>query len=90
MLKPFLLLIVSKEFSAAAPPISTKILADLFHLTAGEAAICGLLREGLTVNEIADQRNVSRETVRHHLKAIFKKSGTGRQAELVALLQRLR
>jgi DNA-binding CsgD family transcriptional regulator len=90
MLKPFLLLIVIKELSAAAPLISAKILADLFHLTEGEASICVMLREGLTVNEIADQRNLSRETVRHHLKAIFRKSGTSRQAELVALLQRLR
>lgn len=90
MLQPFLLLIVVRELSAAAPSVSTKVLTDLFQLTEAEAAVCAQLRNGLTVSEIADSRQLSRETVRHHLKAIFRKSGTGRQAELVSLLQRLR
>ncbi|MBN9324940.1 MAG: hypothetical protein J0H24_24155, partial [Delftia acidovorans] len=44
------------------------------------------LVDGLTTREIADAFGVSIETVRHHLKSIFAKTDTHRQAELVSLL----
>ena len=39
--------------------------------------------------EIAEAAGVSIGTVRSHMKALFSKTGTHRQAELVALLTRL-
>jgi DNA-binding CsgD family transcriptional regulator len=48
------------------------------------------LAEGLTVSQASDRLGLSRETIRHRLKTVFQKTDTHRQAELVALLLRLR
>jgi DNA-binding CsgD family transcriptional regulator len=89
LLHSFQVLVVIKEMSRSVSAISSSLLSQLFSLTAGEAAICLLLREGMTVTEIADTKQLSRETVRFHLKSIFRKCGTNRQADLVSLLQRV-
>ena len=57
-----------------------------FGLTRKETKIAAALVDGLTTREIADVYGVSIETVRHHLKSIFAKTDTHRQAELVSLL----
>lgn len=57
-----------------------------FSLTRQETRIAAALVDGLTVKEIANAFGVSSETVRQHLKAIFAKTNTHRQAELVSLL----
>lgn len=55
-------------------------------LTAAEAAIARGLGEGLTVAQLAANREVSVHTVRTQLKAAMAKLGVRRQAELVALV----
>lgn len=52
-------------------------------LTRGEARVAAHLASGKTVREVAAHLGVSTNAVRFHLKAIFGKTGTRRQAELV-------
>lgn len=61
----------------------------LFGLTASEAALCRRLMRGDTIDRHADAMGLSVWTARTHLRNVFGKTGTGRQAELVALLYRL-
>lgn len=61
----------------------------LFHLTSAEAALCRRLMHGDTVEAHAETLGLSTWTVRTHLRNVFGKTGTSRQAELVALLYRL-
>ncbi|HEX8486376.1 helix-turn-helix transcriptional regulator [Sphingomonas sp.] len=62
---------------------------SLFGLTAAEAALCRPLMHGDTIERHACAMGLSPWTVRTHLRNIFGKTGTGRQAELVALLHRI-
>lgn len=60
-------------------------LQRLFGLTAAEARVLALLLDDCRPREIADELHLSITTVRSHLKALFAKTGTHRQSELVAL-----
>jgi DNA-binding CsgD family transcriptional regulator len=48
--------------------------------------VCWRLGNGDSVEQIADELGVSRETVRSQLKRVFAKTGTHRQAELLRLV----
>lgn len=71
-----------------APP--EERLRRLFKLTASEAAVATRMAVGRNVQETAESLSIATGTVRNHLKAIFAKTGTHRQSELVALVQRIR
>jgi len=71
-------------------PTATQTLRQLFGLTPTEARLVASLSEGLSLKEIAERSFQSYQTVRTHLKSIFSKTETGRQAELVALVARLK
>jgi DNA-binding CsgD family transcriptional regulator len=60
-------------------------LARLFRLTCAESRVLAHLTNDRTPSEIAAALGVSITTVRSHLKALFAKTGTRRQSELVAL-----
>jgi DNA-binding CsgD family transcriptional regulator len=62
------------------------VLQSLYGLTPAEAAVAALLAGGKSVKEIAETTSVRENTVRIHLKRIFDKTETKRQAELVRLL----
>lgn len=62
---------------------STSMLRQLHGLTYAEADILGRLTVGMRLGDIAEELGISVETVRTHLKAIFTKTGTSRQADLV-------
>jgi DNA-binding CsgD family transcriptional regulator len=64
-------------------------LRELFGLTAAEARLASRLAAGDCLETVADELGVAYETARNQLKAIFAKTETHRQAELVALLARL-
>ncbi|WP_209601486.1 helix-turn-helix transcriptional regulator [Sinorhizobium kostiense] len=64
-------------------------LRQLFGLTATEAIIATMISQGVTLQRIAQDRAISYETARTHLRNIFSKTNTRRQAELAALLTRL-
>jgi DNA-binding CsgD family transcriptional regulator len=65
-------------------------LIQLFGLTRVEAEIALSLGQGMSVHEIAADRNVSYETARAHLKSILRKTDTNRQSELSLLLSNIR
>ncbi|MBI2738731.1 MAG: helix-turn-helix transcriptional regulator [Rhodospirillales bacterium] len=82
-LEPAAIVLVRDPQKATA---DAAILEELFGLTAREAAVATRLADGRSIEEVAVERGVSINTARTHLKSIFVKTGTNRQAELVALL----
>lgn len=73
----------------ATPLPSTGCLEQIFNLTPAEARLTLLLVGGKTLDEIAQKLHLSIATVRTQLKAVFEKTHTHRQAELVVLVSRL-
>jgi DNA-binding CsgD family transcriptional regulator len=61
--------------------------SPLQPLSPRERQVLELLGQGYRPRSIAEQLNVSPETARNHLKAMFKKTGTHSQEELTALLR---
>ncbi|TDL74833.1 response regulator transcription factor [Palleronia sediminis] len=61
-------------------------LRQLFDLTPTEACVARLVAEGLRRDQVAERLGVSGTTVAFHLRNIFDKTGTRRQADLVALI----
>ena len=70
--------------------LSASALRDLFGLTDREAALALRLADGVTLEAAARGLKMAIGTARNHLKNVFEKTGTKRQAELVALLGVLR
>lgn len=68
------------------PPLPRGVLASLFGLTPTECRIAAALLEGLRSEEIAEQMSISPTTVAFHLRNLFQKTDTHRQADLIALL----
>lgn len=66
--------------------LSTELLGTLFNLTPAEARVAKFIIEGRTVAEAAGELMVKENTIRIHLKSIFAKTGTHRQADLINLL----
>jgi DNA-binding CsgD family transcriptional regulator len=67
-----------------------EVLRNCFELTETEAVVAKALLEQHDLKLVARALNVSYETVRVHLKRVFKKTRTNGQTELVALILRLR
>ncbi|MDZ3991678.1 helix-turn-helix transcriptional regulator [Pseudomonas sp. Teo4] len=65
------------------------LLAELFQLTPAEQRLGELLALGLTLEDCAKRLNVSINTVRTQLRALFRKTDTTRQAQLISLFTRL-
>jgi DNA-binding CsgD family transcriptional regulator len=74
----------------APPPADATLLALVFGLTAAEAKMGARIASGIGIDEAAAALGVSRETARSQLKAVFLKTNTRRQIELIALIGRLR
>ena len=55
-----------------------------------EAKLAEAIASGDSLAQYAERHNVSIHTARNQLQAVFHKTGTSRQGELVALLVRLR
>lgn len=70
----------------AARRLACAPLQSLFGLTAAEAMLASGLAAGKSLEEIASMQTISLHTARAHLKSVFGKTGTSRQAQLVALL----
>jgi DNA-binding CsgD family transcriptional regulator/PAS domain-containing protein len=65
---------------------STEALRRRFRLTRAEAAFLGEIVKGDGLRAAADRLGVSLATARTHLRHVFEKTGTQRQAELVGLM----
>jgi DNA-binding CsgD family transcriptional regulator len=77
------------DLEAGAAP-DEGLLGRAFRLTEAEARLASSLAAGDGIDAASDRLAISRETARTQLRAVFAKTGTHRQAELVALLSRLR
>lgn len=72
--------------SSSKAQLRVEHLSALYGLTIAEAKLASLLVDGATLEHAASTLQVSIQTVRCQLKAIFAKTGVNRQAELVARL----
>lgn len=86
-LRPVVMLIFYHPDSA--PSIDSSLLYAVFGLTPAECRIATLLAEGLSLKQIADVQGTQHETVRKQLRAIYQKTSTNRQPDLVRLLLHL-
>jgi DNA-binding CsgD family transcriptional regulator len=71
------------------PTLRIEKFTALYNLTKAEADVCALLIQGLRQSEIAKQRDTSPVTIKNQIAAIFAKTGTGRQADLIRLVIRV-
>jgi DNA-binding CsgD family transcriptional regulator len=58
-------------------------------LTGAEIRIAMAIYEGKSVSEVAEIAGISAGTARQQLKSVFRKTGTGRQAALIAWMRNL-
>ena len=63
-------------------------LQVLFHLTPAEARLASALASGMDLREASRMLDIGRETARTQLRAVFAKTGTTRQADLVRTVVR--
>ncbi len=85
---PFLGARALLTFSEVKPQVGVdvELLARSFDLTPAESKLAALIGKGLTLADAALHLNVSIATVRNQLKAIFLKTETRRQSDLVLLI----
>ena len=81
-----LVFIADPEQSMAIP---FSLLRSLFGLTHAECRIAVALLNGSSVEQFSDEAHISLNTARTHLKAVFQKTYTCSQPNLVSLLCRL-
>lgn len=67
-------------------PLSAEALSAMFGLTPTEACVARHLASGLRPDQIASALGVAATTIAFHLRNVFAKTETHRQADLVALL----
>jgi DNA-binding CsgD family transcriptional regulator len=83
---PLALILVMKAGKVLSP---LDLLGKLYDLSPAELRVASALLSGISTDEYGQQTGVSSNTVRTQLKSMFKKTGTRRQAELVAVLSRV-
>jgi DNA-binding CsgD family transcriptional regulator len=73
------------------PPVNdSRLLAIAFGLSPAEAKLAAQIASGTGIDMAARALRIGRETAKSQLKAVFLKTDTHSQPELVALLSRLR
>ena len=70
-------------------PTPTQATQKIFGLTAMEATLLSFLEQEIPMPAAAEALGISFETARSHLKRVFSKTGTSRQADLLLLLRRV-
>lgn len=88
---PFLgarVLLILTALSRQARP-QLEALSQAFHLSAAETRLAALIATGLSPQRASEELGIARETARNQLKAVFAKTATHRQGELIALLRKL-
>lgn len=68
------------------PTPTPAMLRQLYRLTPSEVSVAMRIAQGANIKPIADELSISAETVRTHLRHVFEKTQTRRQAELTRLL----
>ncbi|MCY1229520.1 hypothetical protein D9M72_418840 [compost metagenome] len=85
-----LVLVLVNELLPKSDVSDLSMLKTLAGLTPAEIAFCQRLALGESVADAAEQLGITVETARTRLKAIFHKTQTSRQGQLMLLLSRLR
>ncbi|OHV81788.1 helix-turn-helix transcriptional regulator [Ensifer sp. LCM 4579] len=81
------LLLVDDLDELPAPPADA--LPSMFGLTRAETRVAASLAAGNELSQAAGALGISSGTARNHLKAIFAKTETHRQRELISLIHRI-
>lgn len=68
---------------------SSSLLKTLYGFTPKESELAQALGNGLTLKEYCARAFITANTARTHLKSIYRKTSTNRQADLIRLLARL-
>ncbi|MEZ0170919.1 response regulator [Microvirga sp. TS319] len=99
--RPYLVLVPGQRFSANERPeavvllvidteqrtkVSGDTLVRLYNLTPSETRVALLLIDGKRLDQIAEELEVAQTTVVFHLKNLFRRTETNRQADLVRVL----
>lgn len=83
--RPVVTAVTIRDPAAATRPLAES-LQSLYGLTPAEAALAAALAAGSDLKTYTREADLSYETARWHLKNIFSKTGTSRQADLIRLL----
>jgi DNA-binding CsgD family transcriptional regulator len=81
-----ILLATQAEAPAAAVPLKSRLLANVYGLTPAEVRVALPAADGVSLTAIADALQLTRNTVKTHLKRVYSKTQVRRQAELMRLL----
>jgi DNA-binding CsgD family transcriptional regulator len=79
-----ILLIIADPAHRAGVPAG--LIMDAYGLTQAEARVALAAAAGISIPDIASQLALSHNTVKTHLRKVFAKTATNRQAELVRLM----
>lgn len=74
---------VTLEHKNSFPMLNEAQLQSRFAITNTELRILKAIYAGQSVRAIADSEHRSPETIRAHLKSLYKKTDTSRQADLI-------
>jgi len=80
--------VVTLEHKDTIPVLNEARLQTEFAITNAELRILKALYAGQSVRQIAEAEHRSHETIRTHLKSLYSKTNTSRQAELVRFAMR--
>lgn len=69
--------------------VDMQLLSTIFGLTPAESRVALLLMDGYSVKEIAMKNQVQQDTVRKQMQAVYQKTATHRQSDLLKLLSNL-
>jgi DNA-binding CsgD family transcriptional regulator/PAS domain-containing protein len=85
--RPHLLCLFEEQTGSLARPNRVQI-QQAFGLTDRETEVVCHCLLGLTNRQIAAEMKIGTETVKHHLKNVFEKTGVIRRSQLASMLQR--
>ena len=84
LLRPSVLVVVSDPVGTA--DLDEELLRELYGLTPAEAHAAATLLDGHSIHSAAQRLGIAPETMRSHLKSVFRKMGVSRQQDLVRRL----
>jgi DNA-binding CsgD family transcriptional regulator len=79
-------MILFQDAAVATSESEELLLREKFGLSRSEAVLGVLLARGHTLNEAAEIRGVSLNTIKTHLRSMYEKLGLHRRSQLIALL----
>jgi len=81
--RPVLVMLVTPDRKS---PVNEEIIRAVFGITPAEASLASALALGMSANEYADKKNLSRNTVRVQTQAILSKMGARKQSDISRLM----